>query len=149
MVCERLICQCFDDFDRGGKGYLSRRDLKYALTALVGFKPSKYEVGQIMERFAVVQVSGELGIVKSAFVELMRRKLANTDKEDIIRQAFCAFDIKCRGFLTFEDALECFQSVFPSVSPKIVLDAFKVADRDGDARVGFAEFVWITDRIKF
>ena len=44
--------EAFLRFDEGGKGFLTKRDLKLALTALFGVRPSKFEMLRLMKRYA-------------------------------------------------------------------------------------------------
>ncbi len=160
----RTIAQCARDFDMGAKGFLRAHEVSCAMTALLGLRPSRFEVRQIMLRLGgdCVAANDEYdsaldsgdsdeenarrapgtvrGVALRDFEEVLWSKLRCVDAQDLIRQAFCAFDVGCRGFLTQDDALEGFRAVLPSISELVVLEAFKAADRDGDGRVGFAEF---------
>jgi len=141
VLSPRTISQCFEDFDSSKTGMLSRRDFEFALTALVGLRPSKTEVGLLL--------GDQDHVTLSQFLSIVNKKYAVIQREDLIRQMFCAFDVGCRGFLSIEDVLSSFEQVFPSVSHRVVYDAFKAADRDGDSRVGYYEFVRITQGVLF
>ncbi len=167
----RTIAQCARDFDVGGKGFLRAHEASCAMTALLGLRPSRFEVRQVMLRrgrelaaargddydsaldsgdseeeeeegaAAARRASGVVrGVALRDFEEVMWLKVRGVDSQDLIRQAFCALDVGCRGFLTQDDVLAGFRAVLPSVAELVVLDAFKAADRDGDGRVGYAEF---------
>jgi len=131
------IERCFGDFDEGGKGWLSKEDLKVAMTALFGFRPTKYEVNRIL---SAAKESSDGAVTLDFFANCMLEKLRGHDEEDEIRQMYMAFDVGCRGFLTLKDAVSVFKEVAPWVPLRTVEVAFSVADKNGDGRVGFAEF---------
>ena len=62
------------------------------------------------------------------------------DEDDTIRQMYAAFDVGCRGFLTLPDVVAVFSEVAPWVPLHTIESCFRVADRNSDGRVGFAEF---------
>ena len=165
----RTIAQCARDFDVGDKGFLRAHEASCAMTALLGLRPSRFEVRQLMLRLgresaaargddydsaldsgdseeeeAAAVARRASGVVRGValldFEEVMWCKVRGIDAQDLIRQAFCALDVGCRGFLTQDDVLAGFRAVLPSVAELVVLEAFKAADRDGDGRVGYAEF---------
>uniref|UniRef100_A0A7S3V2M3 EF-hand domain-containing protein n=1 Tax=Aplanochytrium stocchinoi TaxID=215587 RepID=A0A7S3V2M3_9STRA len=123
---------CFRDFDKGNKGFLNKHDLKFAMAALFGIRPTKFEVEQILSiaKDYVIRLEQDrqknsetvhdnsgledteiegARIYEPIFAQIMMSKLELVDEDDILRQVFCAFDVGCRGFLTFEDALRAFQ----------------------------------------
>jgi Ca2+-binding EF-hand superfamily protein len=107
---EQEILRCFDAFDRGQKGYLDKDDLKVAATALLGRRPTKFEVQKWIRsagtRAAAEDGEGEgqgIGVDRAAFLGIMSPILAQVDDLDRMRCAFKAFDISCRGFITMKD----------------------------------------------
>lgn len=135
------VAACFREFS-DGKGFLNKREVKFALTALFGVRPSKFELAEMMERIGSVDPAGGAGkvVYPDAFAAVVQEKAKRVDVLDLTRQLFCAFDVGGRGFLRFQDVLACFRQVWPSVSPQTVLDVFTIADRDGDGRIGYGEF---------
>ena len=53
------VSDCFVSFSEG-KEYLSKEDLKVAMTALFGFRPTKYEIGRIIELAGTLTHSGKV-----------------------------------------------------------------------------------------
>lgn len=130
---------------------LGRDDLKLAMTALLGFRPSKWEVDEILAKLGVdggAQLDADSPesaqpqrvLSEAGFVDVMRRKLAHVDSDDEIRAMFMAFDVKCRGFLVLEDVLACFAHACPWASSQVVMEAFALADSEGTGRVGYGNF---------
>lgn len=131
-----LVRQCFRDFDCGDKGWLTKQDLKLAMSALLGFRPTKFEVEYILG------CAGEEkdGVDEALFTRVMLDKLSKIDEDDMLRQMFCAFDVGCRGFLTLQDLVKVFHSVSPGLSLDAIEECFRYADLDGDGRVGYGDF---------
>ncbi|XP_072031072.1 EF-hand calcium-binding domain-containing protein 11-like [Amphiura filiformis] len=131
------ILSVFHECDEGKKGYLTRDDLKVAVVMLFGYKPSKYEVDQIMKGI------GGPGVSLEHFVSLMTTKLAAVVGDDEIRQIFMAFDTTCRGFLTLVDVQKAFSTVAPHIPSHRVQKVFSEIDRDGDGRVSYRDFEYM------
>lgn len=111
---------------------LSRSDLKCAVIYLLGFKPTTFEIDQIM--------SGRDSLPKEQFADLMVIRLQHEDFDEHIRQVFNAFDFNGRGFLTIEDVQRAFQEVAPHVLPAQVSQIFSELDTVGNGKIGYAEF---------
>ncbi|GCB76467.1 hypothetical protein scyTo_0016562 [Scyliorhinus torazame] len=112
----------FHECDLGQKGYLSREDLKVAVVAIFGYKPSKMETDVVM---AAAQENDLPGLSLEQFTVLMSRKMAAQDRYDEIRHIFSAFDARCRGFLTLEDFKRAFADVTPHLPEQTMLEAFR------------------------
>ncbi|XP_043552897.1 EF-hand calcium-binding domain-containing protein 11 isoform X2 [Chiloscyllium plagiosum] len=111
----------FRECDLGQKGYLSREDLKVAVVAAFGYKPSKLEIDMMM---AGAVENNLPGLPLEQFTALMSRKLAAQDRYDEIRQIFSAFDARCCGFLTLDDFKRAFADVTPHLPEQTVTEAF-------------------------
>nr|XP_054759888.1 EF-hand calcium-binding domain-containing protein 11-like [Lytechinus pictus] len=124
----------FQDVDEDNKGFLSREDVKVAVIRLFGYKPSKFEVDELMKN-----IDGP-GMTLNEFKSAMKPKLAAQDPDEKIRQIFVAFDSKCRGFLTLEDVEKACKLVAPKIQPHHIQKAFSELDGDGDGRVSYRDF---------
>ena len=91
------------------------------------------------------EMTGSGKVERDFFVRCMTEKMKDYDGDDTIRQMYAAFDVGCRGFLTLEDAVAVFSEVAPWCPLHTVEIAFRVADRNGDGRVGFAEFARVME----
>eukprot|EP00057_Strongylocentrotus_purpuratus_P020723 XP_011675197.1 PREDICTED: EF-hand calcium-binding domain-containing protein 11-like [Strongylocentrotus purpuratus] len=129
-----MLESTFNECDEDEKGFLSREDLKVAVVRLIGYKPSKFEVDELMKN-----IDGP-GMTSNDFISAMKPKLAALDPDEHIRQIFVAFDTKCRGFLTMEDVEKACKLVAPKIQPHQVQKAFSELDGDGDGRVSYRDF---------
>ena len=135
----RYIMEAFHAADQGNKGFLNREDLKVAIVSLFGYKPSKYEVDELMSK-AKVNTDKRLGMHLENFIAIAGAKFSAQDLDDEIRQIFVAFDIECRGFITLENAKKIFFRVAPFVGTDRVEKVFKEIDSDKDRRISFRDF---------
>ncbi|CAN0082971.1 unnamed protein product [Laminaria digitata] len=143
------ISECFDAFS-DSKGYLDKDDLKVAITAILGFRPSKYEVHQILASAAAEDPQCPQGMSKDLFIVVVGRRLAVVDPAEEIRQMFKAFDRGCRGFITRDDLRQVISETFreSDMPPAKVAEMFAEADWDGSRRIGYQQFEsMVTNRL--
>ncbi|KGL93774.1 EF-hand calcium-binding domain-containing protein 11, partial [Charadrius vociferus] len=110
----------FEACDEDSKGYLSREGLKVAVVMLFGYKSSKVEVDSVMSSVR----PQNSGLFLEKFLNLMSANKA-AELYNETRQIFTAFDVQDRGFLTFEDFKKAFNSVSPTLSERIIVEAFR------------------------
>ncbi|KAL3874907.1 hypothetical protein ACJMK2_037859 [Sinanodonta woodiana] len=138
---EILLSRIFDTADEDGKGYLSREDLKVALVELFGYKPTKMETNQLLEKYGDKYDSSNCKVLsKEQFMASMMEKMVKRDEDEEIRQTFLAFDMQCHGFLTVEDLKKVFSQVAPSLPAQSIHSSFRELDRDGDGRISYKDF---------
>eukprot|EP00752_Nemacystus_decipiens_P016192 g14479.t1 len=142
------ISECFEEFsDR--KGFLNKDDLKVAVTACLGVRPTKFDVQQMLD-LATAEDPQCPGMSKQAFIDSMSRRLALVDPSEELRQIFKAFDRGCRGFLTREDLRQVLAEVFTEsdMPPAKMAEMFSEADWDGSGRIGYRQFEsMVTNRL--
>ncbi|XP_065492935.1 EF-hand calcium-binding domain-containing protein 11 [Caloenas nicobarica] len=123
---------CHED----NKGYLSREDFKVAVVMLLGFKILEVGVESAMSSVG----PQNSGLLFGKFLNLMSAKAAAHLYRNETRQIFTVFDVRDRGFLTFEDFKKAFNSLSPQLPEKIIVEAFKEVDQDSDGCISFKEF---------
>ncbi|ETV96637.1 hypothetical protein, variant 2 [Aphanomyces invadans] len=105
------IEECYRRYDGQNKGYLTKSELKWAVTALLGSAPTRLVLLSLFEisseSYDSVQVD------KDTFVRVMGRRLANVDVAEAIRRWFKAFDLDSSGFISFSN----FTQVTPWLHP--------------------------------
>jgi Ca2+-binding EF-hand superfamily protein len=132
-----IIKEAFYVADNEGKGYLNSFDLKVAIVCLFGYKPSSFEVEEIMSK---VNKTNCPGVEMDLFMQLASSKIKAQDEDDQIRQMFRAFDIECRGFITLDNAKRIFSQVAPFMDSLNVEKVFREIDGDRDGRVSYKDF---------
>lgn len=113
------------------------------MVELLGYKPTKYEVNQLLQAHGTDIDTQTKGLVLAGFLSCMHGKLTCRDEDEEIRHTFMAFDVQCRGFLTLEDVKKVFSKVAPHVSAPTVHSAFREIDQDGDGRVSYKDFEFL------
>jgi Ca2+-binding EF-hand superfamily protein len=136
------ILTTFYQSDSGHKGYLTCQDVKVAILALFGYKPTKVEVNRLLQNETVTLKDGSTvhGLTLDRFVSIMSSKMTARDEDEHIRQMFLAFDMQCRGFVTCDDLKKVFSIIAPHMPVDGIKSAFRELDRDGDGRVSYKDF---------
>ncbi|XP_043930629.1 EF-hand calcium-binding domain-containing protein 11 isoform X2 [Protopterus annectens] len=122
---KKLFAKIFRKCAGDNKEYLTREDLKVAVTMLFGYKPSKVETDTMM---SPVLLCNSPGMTVDDFINAMSIKMAAQDRNEEIRQIFSAFDLHCRGFLNFEDFRKAFHCVAPHLPEQTIIEAFSHPD---------------------
>lgn len=134
----------FDIADKNRNGFLTRKDYKVAVTALLGYKPSKYETDRLLNEHGEDQLLTDGNVVKGmpfeTFKSLMLPKMYQRDTDDLIRQIFLGLDVQCRGFLTLEEVTQAFHEVIPTIPQSQVKQFFNEIDMDEDGRISYKDF---------
>ncbi|XP_061173747.1 EF-hand calcium-binding domain-containing protein 11-like [Saccostrea echinata] len=136
---KHLLSVVFHEADEGNKGFLTREDVKVAVAELFGYKPSKYEVDQVMNNYGST-CSNVIGLSLENYMIIMSDKIVSADEDEIIRHTFMAFDTQCRGFLGVEDLQRAFSQVAPHIPNHTIQSCFRELDRDGDGRISYKDF---------
>ena len=149
----KVIRGAFNIADTDRKGYLTRKDYKVAVAALLGYKPSKYETDRLLSEHGKDQPLGDGSVIKGipfeVFKLLMLPKMSQRDNDEIIRQIFIAMDVQCRGFLTLEEVTQAFHAVIPTMPQDQVKQFFKEIDMDEDGRISYRDFELMMKEQKF
>ncbi|XP_048732323.2 EF-hand calcium-binding domain-containing protein 11-like isoform X1 [Ostrea edulis] len=136
---KHLLSVVFHEADERNKGFLTREDVKVAIVELFGYKPSKYEVDQIMNNYGITY-DNCIGLPLENYMTVMSEKVVSADEDENIRHTFMAFDSQCRGFLAVDDLQKAFSRVAPHIPNHTVQSCFRELDRDGDGRISYKDF---------
>ena len=139
--CEKA----FQDADEEQKGFLTAEDYKVAVVSLLGYKPSKYEIGAVFKPLNSHLLPTEpgrpqLGLDKASFVMLMLRRLKQQDTNELIRQMFLSLDVCCQGFISLQNCKQAFKQVSPHFQDALIELFFAEVDSNGDGRVSYRDF---------
>ena len=140
----KAIKGAFDIADAKRNGFLMRKDYKIAVTALLGYKPSKYETDRLLSEHGEDQLLSDGSMIKGipfeTFKSLILPKMHQRDDDELIRQIFLALDVQCRGFLMIEEVIQGFNEVIPTIPQHQVKQFFKEIDMDEDGRISYKDF---------
>ena len=91
--------EAFDLFDKDGDGTVSTRELVVVMRS-IGLQPSLDEI-QIMMDEIVPGNGGTIGF--DGFLELMAKKIKETEIQDELKEVFKTFDREGKGYYNLED----------------------------------------------
>ncbi|CAL4059794.1 unnamed protein product [Meganyctiphanes norvegica] len=135
MICLHMR-QVFKSFDKDGNGYISLHELGDYLEANQGKYVSFHKKTQKMKE---VDLNGD---GKISYQEFLRMMIYDEDSyKDDIREAFKGYDVDCDGFITREELKEGLAKVGGNVDDDDVDGILKNADKDGDDKINFEEFI--------
>ena len=140
MAPTERLAAIFAEFDTGSKGVLARDELKCAITAVLGHRPTKHAIAHLL----VTETGAGAGFATfESFARFVDAREAAGDARDEARASFDAMDGSKRGFLTREDVRTAFGVACPALSGPAVDDAFDEVDTSQRGHIGFQQFEWI------
>ena len=89
---------------------------------------------------AVPKGSNASGIELPTLCEMVARKLAVREPDELVRRAFRAFDVHSKGYISPADLQEAVDDVAPHMPQRTVALAFSQLDSDRDGRVSYRDF---------
>ncbi|CAL4059799.1 unnamed protein product, partial [Meganyctiphanes norvegica] len=132
--------QVFKSFDKDGNGYITLHELGDYLEANQGKYVSFHKKTQKMKE---VDLNGD---GKISYQEFLRMMIYDENRyEDKVREAFKAFDVDGDGFITREELKEVLSKVGGSFNDDEIDGIVKHADKDGDDKINFEEFITTID----
>ena len=81
-----------------------------------------------------------LGLSLPQVCELITRKLALQEPDEVVRRAFRAFDGQAKGYVSLADLEAAVAAVAPHLPRHTVALAFNQLDADRDGRVAYGDF---------
>ncbi|TRY79097.1 hypothetical protein TCAL_11703 [Tigriopus californicus] len=128
--------EAFDEFDKDRSGSISTKELLFVMRS-IGQNPTEDEIQDlIMES----DLNGDGTIDFKEFLAMMKRKSAETDQTEALREAFRIFDKDRSGFIEAKEIFSVTSTLGQALS-KEELNAFmKEADLNGDGKLDYAEF---------
>lgn len=129
----------FDIFDVEHTGKIDARELKAALRALG--VPVKVE--QLQSMMASMGRSLTESITFQDFLMITEANLPARDSDETLKQTFVLFGGDESGYITIEHLKQACEELNENIPEVELRQMIHEADRDGDGRVTFADFVRI------
>merc|ERR1712080_620602 len=129
--------EAFCYFDKGGRGYISGKEMPSLLRAL-GSNPTQQEVNDIM---AEVDVDHNGKMDLGEFIVMMHSQVGSTDTMEEMRIAFRAFDTDGDGKVSKEEFRLCMLNYGEKFVEEDIELMIRLADHDKDGFIDFREFV--------
>lgn len=142
----KIIKRAFDLADTEKKGYLKKEEFKIAQLVILGCKPSKQEVDELMEKHGKLiselnsDVKEQFVIDFGKFQQIMIERLMYSDYDDDIMETFRILDARCKGFIDFEDFKKLVLKFMPNFDLLKMRRIFNEGDRDNDGKISFRDF---------
>ncbi|EFJ32870.1 hypothetical protein SELMODRAFT_83841 [Selaginella moellendorffii] len=129
--------EAFSLFDKDGDGCITTSELAVVMRSL-GQNPSEQELREMIEE---VDVDGNGTIDFQEFLNLMARKMKDTDTEEELKEAFKVFDKDRNGLISCAELRDVMINLGEKLTDEEVEEMIREADMDGDGHVNYDEFV--------
>lgn len=124
-------------FDEDGDGTITTKELSTVMRNL-GEKVTDKEAADLI---AEVDVDGSGAIDFEEFCELMQKKMAESEEEGGILDAFNEYDLSGKGIIRADELKNLLKKLPVRLSNKEIDEMVKFVDPKGTGRIVFADFV--------
>ena len=131
------IKDAFSLFDKDGDGNITTKELGTVMRSL-GQNPTENELQEMINE---VDADKSGTIEFSEFLNLMAKKMKDTDTEEELIEAFKVFDKDGNGFISAAELKHVIINLGEKLSEEEIEDMVKEADFDGDGQINYKEFV--------
>ncbi|CAL9757584.1 unnamed protein product, partial [Musa acuminata subsp. burmannicoides] len=129
--------EAFCLFDKDGDGCITLEELGTVIKSL-GQDPSEEELQEMIRE---VDSDGNGTIEFGEFLNLMARKVKETNIEEELKEAFKVFDKDQNGFISAAELRNVMINLGEKLTDEEVDQMIREADLDGDGQVNYEEFV--------
>ncbi|XP_071722374.1 calmodulin-6-like [Rutidosis leptorrhynchoides] len=129
--------EAFCLFDKDGDGSISTKELGTVMRAL-GQNPTEAEIQEMINE---VDVDGSGAIDFPEFLNMMAKKMEDTNYEKELKEAFRVFDKDQNGFISATELNHVMMNLGQKLNKQEVDQMIQEADIDGDGQINFNEFV--------
>ncbi|KAL4326102.1 hypothetical protein GQ457_11G015420 [Hibiscus cannabinus] len=139
IMSEKLIAEfqeAFCLFDKDGDGCITMEELAIAVKSL-DQNPTEEELQNMIDE---VDTDGNGAIEFGEFLNLMARKMKETEAEDDLREAFRVFDKDGDGYISPHELRLVMNNIGEKVTDEELEQMIREADLDGDGQVNYDEF---------
>ncbi|XP_061172578.1 calmodulin-A-like [Saccostrea echinata] len=129
--------EAFNLFDKDGDGSITTTELGTVMRSL-GQNPTESELQDMINEVDYDE-SGTIDF--DEFLQMMARKMRDTDTTEELKEAFKVFDKDGNGFISASELRHVMKSLGERLTDEEVDEMIKEADLDGDGQVNYEEFV--------
>ncbi|CAK9268471.1 unnamed protein product [Sphagnum jensenii] len=129
--------EAFSLFDKDGDGSITTKELGTVMRSL-GQNPTEAELQDMINE---VDADGSGTIDFPEFLNLMARKMKDTDSEEELKEAFRVFDKDQNGFISAAELRHVMTNLGEKLTDDEVDEMIREADVDGDGQINYEEFV--------
>ncbi|GJS88761.1 calmodulin-2/4 isoform X1 [Tanacetum coccineum] len=122
-----------------GTGCITTKELGTVMRSL-GQNPTEAELQDMINE---VDADGNGTIDFPEFLNLMARKMKDTDSEEELKEAFRVFDKDQNGFISAAELRHVMTNLGEKLTDEEVDEMIREADVDGDGQINYEEFVKI------
>ncbi|XP_073270438.1 calmodulin-7-like [Primulina huaijiensis] len=131
--------EAFSLFDKDGDGCITTKELGTVMRSL-GQNPTEAELQDMINE---VDADGNGTIDFPEFLNLMARKMKDTDSEEELKEAFRVFDKDQNGFISAAELRHVMTNLGEKLTDEEVDEMIREADVDGDGQINYEEFLKI------
>merc|ERR1712010_71401 len=129
--------EAFSLFDKDGDGTITTKELGTVMGSL-GQNPTEAELQDMINE---VDADGSGTIDFPEFLNLMARKMKDTDSEEEIVEAFKVFDEDGNGFISAAELRHVMTNLGEKLTDEEADEMIREADVDGDGQINYEELV--------
>ncbi|KAK3603077.1 hypothetical protein CHS0354_015772 [Potamilus streckersoni] len=130
--------RAFKLYDISGDGVITVSELEKVMRTL-GHQPTEDEVKELLQE---ADYNGDGCITFPEFVDIMERKLSDTTTYEELQNAFNYIDKDGSGYVSVTELRNVVAELGSklNITEEDLADMMRIADVDGDGRIGFEEF---------
>ncbi|CAL4918729.1 unnamed protein product [Urochloa decumbens] len=128
--------EVFNLYDKNRDGFITSEELGTVMESL----GENFSESELKAMIKAVDADGTGAIDFHKFLNLMARKLKDTDSEEKLREAFDVIDKDQDGYISATELRQVMTNLGEKVTDQEVEEMMREADTDGDGRVSFEEF---------
>lgn len=131
--------EAFALFDKDGAGIITIKDMATVMRSL-GCNPTEAELQDINNE---VDPDGTGTVEFPVFLNLMSRKIKDTDTEEEIREAFRVFDRDGRGFIAAAELRHIMTNLGEKLTEEEADEMIREADFNNDGNINYEQFITV------